>query len=173
MNPIRHSEGPSCLAARASAAALVALALCAAPAQAALIDLDSASYHDSVFVQGGGLNQLDLSSSQAGTLTLTIKDIDWTALLQSLSASLSVQGKSVLTEKGPGSITLDISKGEVLSLGIYAVAGGSLKYGLYTLDCNFTPRLTTVPVPAAGLLLASGLGLLPALRRRRKATAKA
>ena len=165
MNPIRLTWVT--MARRAIPAVAVAT-LFAMPAHAALVDIDKDGYHDSVFVLGSDLHLTDIHSSTAGKVTIQLVDIAWTDVLQSLSTNLTRLGKTVLPEKGPGGrLSFDIQKDEVLSLGIYALAGGSRKYGLYTLDCSFIPSAAQVPVPAVGFLFASGLGLLSALRRRR------
>ncbi len=150
----------------------VALLVCAAalslaqPARAGLVDLDSSGHQDAVFVRGNNLSLTDLHSSRGGTVTLRLQDLSWTSVLQSVSITLSRFGETVFTHTGQGSWTFDIDKGESLSLGVYALAGGARGYGLYTIDCEFIPHSPEVPVPAAGLLFASGLTMLTALRRR-------
>lgn len=150
---------------------VVAMAFAAAlsvnqTAQAGMIDLDTSGHHDSVFVWGSNLSLTDFRSSRGGTVTLRLQDLSWTSVLQSVSVSLSRFGETVFAHSGQGTWSFDIDKGESLSLGVYALAGGARSYGLYTIDCEFIPHSPEVPVPAAGLLFASGLAMLTAMRRR-------
>lgn len=165
-------KSPTVLRRAGAMLALLACALTASPgAEAALVSVDAGAGHDSVFVMGSDLRFTDFRSTLAGTVTVQLQDIGWTDPLQSLSASLNKMGKILQQHQGTTAFSFDILRDETLSLGIYAIAGGTRQYGLYTIDWTFTlsPTEVPVPLPAAGLLLASGLALLPGLRRRRLA----
>ena len=145
------------------------LACAMAPANANMVDIGAGDYHDSVFVNSANMDVTDFHADASGTVTVKLADIGWVSLLNSLSTYVSSAGQTFFTSTKEGTFTFNVNAGENFCAGIYAIANGTARYGLYTFDMHFTPsQITPVPVPAAGWLLISGLSLVPALRRRRQ-----
>jgi len=114
------------------------------------------------------------SVATPGNLDISLTDLLWPQALANLSFELTnSQGKVLGTISGAG--TLDVALAAsgtyfALSYG-QASATGPLPYGSYGVSVQYTP--TVVPLPASAVLLASAMGLVAALHRRRPAGASA
>jgi hypothetical protein len=121
------------------------------------------NYHDAVFVAGSNLRIIALQAPSAGTMTLTLADIGWIDLLQSLQMNVSSDGVSLMSRTGPGALSISVQAQQVITTSIFAIAGRARDMGLYTLDVRFVQSASTVPLPAAAWLLLTGLSGLAGL----------
>ena len=121
---------------------------------------------------GPQINSFQVSGP--GTVDVQLTDIPWPQSLSGVSFELVDASGNVL-QKLNGFQEASIS---ILAPGTYyalsygiaaALPNASVGFGSYGLDMTFTSALTPgspVPLPQSALLLASGLGLLAALRRQ-------
>ncbi len=98
---------------------------------------------------------------------MSIQRIDWGDLFSQLSTAISLASRPDLQYTGNAVATFDVTAGESFATSIYAQVSGQLGYSAYRLDVLFLPKMSQVPLPAAGWLLLSGVGLLAGMRRRR------
>lgn len=152
------------------AAAMTAAALFWAPrADAEMVLADQTT-----LVKYTSADTIALTLDGPGILTARIGDTRFTALLSSLTLTISdargyVAGiGSDSRTCGPGTCLFELGRGTYFAH-LVASAGGRLALGAYTLQLTFVP--TIVPLPPALLLLATGLGLLGFGARRRRAAA--
>ncbi len=129
-------------------------------------------YDSTTFVTGPSLNVATLNVASAGTLTFKLTDLTWPDALSSLSFSLTSATDILGAHTGPGTFSYQVDKAGSLFASIFAMGGGQSKTGLYGVNVNFSP-VAPVPLPAAGLLLASGLAGFGALRKKRTAVTSA
>lgn len=100
-----------------------------------------------------------------GTLTVSLTNVDWPQQLSSLNMVLSSTGGSLLgPEMGAGTDSFHVDSGLVYAQW-FGTAQGPLDTGLYSLNVQFLPTATPVPLPASIALFLSGLGLLVWQRR--------
>ncbi len=149
---------------------LRALPLCLllgiAPAMADVVSLtDSGSFYDAVPVLGRNQSVTDFRATTAGTVTITLSDVNFTSVLQSLRLDLNSGGTHLQTVTGPGALYLTVSAQQVFSTSIFGIAQGARSLGLYTLDVQFSP-MNSVPLPASLWLLATGLACASRLLRK-------
>jgi hypothetical protein len=153
------------------AAAAILPFMLVAPVHAEMID-PSGDHADPTFaVLGTNIQLTEFASSKAGTVTLTLHQVPWGALLSTLSTTISFSGRDDLHMTGYGQTIFDVAQNERFTTGIYAVASGLYRYGAYRFDMQFTPRVAEVPLPAAGWMLLTGMAALAARSRRRRAAA--
>jgi len=145
-------------------------AFLAAPAQAAMVDVSlNAGAEDQTFeVLGSRTESTEYFSSQAGTVTLNLLQVPWGALLSTLSTTISLTGRDDLRVNGYAQTIFDVAQNERFATNVYAVAAGTYRYGAYRVDIQFTPRVSAVPLPAAGWLLLCGVAALLGRSRRRR-----
>jgi hypothetical protein len=102
--------------------------------------------------------RIELPVTQSGTFAITLTDLLFPSGAANLSFAL-VDGDAVLgVINGSGSLqySLVTSGSKTLFGYTYAVATPGFNSGAYALDVSYAP----VPLPAAGWLLLSGMGLL-------------
>lgn len=117
-------------------------------------------------VWGSSLTVNQMSTPGAGTVSVTLADIKWPEALSSLSFLITDLHQTWQRLDGAGTLNFTVDGPTHLFAAVFAQAGPDTHAGLYDLSVTFAP----VPLPAAGLLLFSGVAGLGALTRRRKKT---
>jgi hypothetical protein len=145
----------------AATGAGVALAFGAAPARVMADTLSpDVLLSQSTLVINQQSDVYDFTAPGPGTLTVQLEDLTWPDPLSSLMFSLD-SARSVLGwVASAGELTLSMAHGGSYFVDVTGVAGGALDLGLYSLQVDWTP----VPLPAALVLMLSGLGILGGAR---------
>jgi hypothetical protein len=134
---------------------------------------DEVLYDGSGFLQGTQSFIESFNLPSAGTLTVTLSNVDWIAPLASLNLLVSSPNGKLGPEMAAGTSTFAVQSGEV-SAQWFGTAQGPLNTGVYAVKIEFQPAGgTPVPLPASIALLLSGLVLLFWQRRRKGAGARA
>lgn len=109
----------------------------------------------------------DFTSAVAGTVTLSVARVPWADLLSILSTAVAFEDRPQLTLNQTAQVMFQLGAGERFTTSVFARAGGPKGYGAYSLDISFLPSVSEVPLPAAGWLLLSALGVAAVATRRR------
>jgi hypothetical protein len=126
-------------------------------------------YDASGFLQGTESFVESFNLPSAGTLTVTLSNVDWLAPLASLNLLVSSPNGKLGPEMGAGTSTFAVQSGEV-SAQWFGTAQGPLNTGVYAVRIEFQPAAgIPVPLPTSLVLLLSGLVLLSWQRRRKGA----
>jgi hypothetical protein len=156
----------------AGLAALSAAIVICTPAYAESIQLGGAQgteyFHAGELVRPASLDVNEFVSMVAGTVTLSVQRIEWGDLFSQLSTTVALLGRPDLSFTGNAVTVFDVTAGETFATSIYAQVAGIAGYGAYRLDVLFIPRMSQVPLPPAGWLLLSGLGMWVVVARRRR-----
>jgi len=104
----------------------------------------------------------------AGTVSVSLQNINWPTPLSALS--FSATSASQVLWNGGGSMNNELASFNVGAAGPYfahimATAGGDLNIGLYSLLLTFTPATNPVPLPPSAWLLLIGMFVLAGLVR--------
>lgn len=149
----------------------LAIAFAAIPvAGAAQTTLQDASY---TVGNSGAVNITRFDLTSAGTLTVKLTDIPWPQPLAGAEFMLSTATGEVIGRLNTfGTASFDISGPGTLYALSYGIVnnlpGLNFGFGTYGLNLSFSPSATTVPLPAAGGLMAGGMLLLLSFRSRRR-----
>jgi hypothetical protein len=149
----------------ALAAPLALAALAAAPHAYA----DSIVLAQTNLVSGSVSTDDSFTVKSAGTVTVNLQNIAWPASLNALSFSATSASKVLASWNGTGlasdTATFDVAAGTYFTH-VFAAAGGQLDLGLYSMLVTFAPSTTpTVPLPASGWMLLTGIFVLAGLAR--------
>lgn len=109
----------------------------------------------------------------AGTVTVSLQNLNWPSPLSALSFSATTATESLWSTGGSGSMISSGGQFAVDSAGTYfahimasaADSGPWAGYGVYSLLMTFTPGASAVPLPASGWMLLTGLFVLVGLAR--------
>jgi hypothetical protein len=111
------------------------------------------------------------TTSGAGSVTVTLQSLNWPTQLSALSFSATSASQVLASWNGTGTTltgsttTFDVGAGTYFAH-IMATAGGALNLGLYSMMMTFSPNSTpTVPLPASGWMLLTGMFVLVGLAR--------
>jgi hypothetical protein len=128
-------------------------------------------YDGSGFLQGTQSFIESFNLPSAGTLTITMSNVNWIEPLASLNLVLSSPNGKLGPEMAAGTSTFAVQSGEV-SAQWFGTAQGPLNIGVYGVKIEFQPAAgIPVPLPTSIALLLSGLVLLFWQRRRRRVAA--
>jgi len=148
--------------------ALVAPVALAALAAAPHARADSILLAQTTLVTGSVSTVDSFTAPSAGKVTVDLTSISWPAALSSLSFSAASANKVLASWNGTGVssdvATFDVAAGTYYTH-ILATAGGTLDVGLYSMLLTFSPSTSTVPLPASGWMLLTGLFVLAGLAR--------
>ena len=113
-------------------------------------------YDGSGFLNGQQSFVQSFNITGPGTLTVSLTNVDWPQQLSSLNMVLSSTGGSLLgPEMGAGTDSFHVDSGLVYAQW-FGTAQGPLDTGLYSLNVQFLPTATPVPLPASIALFAVG-----------------
>jgi hypothetical protein len=110
-------------------------------------------FQGSELVQGSTAMVTPLQLDTAGSLSLTLTDMNFPESLGALSFAVTDANTLLKSMDGPGVMTLDVAGPTTLYADVFATAQGSANVGLFNLQVSFT-SLAPVPLPPSGLLLA-------------------
>jgi hypothetical protein len=113
----------------------------------------------SPLVQGSLASATAFNVPGAGTVTVTLTDLDWPAKLQSLTFAATTPTAVVASLASAGQTSFGVGSAGVYDAVVNAVASPQsfLNMGWYSLTIDFA---AAVPLPPTALLMLSGLGCL-------------
>jgi hypothetical protein len=104
-----------------------------------------------------------------GTVEVILTDLVWTEQFNALALAITTATDILQQLSQAGALTFTVgAAGQYYAL-VTGKAGGLIKLGLFGLHVRYHPPTPTVPLPAAALLLLSGLGALGGAGLRRRA----
>ena len=146
-------------------AALLIGAASSWPASAALAD--TVLYEDPGFIKGKQSLVQSLDITAPGTLTVSLENVPWLDTIQGLQFFLSSSTAVIGGEQNAGVDSYKVGPGTFF-VHWSGDAEGAYKMGVYKLEVLYKPDALPVPLPPALPLLLSGLGVVWAIRRRRR-----
>jgi hypothetical protein len=153
--------------------AVLIAALGAAILPMAAARADSVLYDSAGFLRGTESFAQTFNLPSAGTLTVTLSNVEWPVQLASLNVLVSSSNGMLGPSMGAGTSTFYIAAGGNITAQWFGTAQGPLDAGVYSMVIAFQPAVTAVPLPASIVLLLPALFLLPWQRRRALARARA
>lgn len=103
--------------------------------------------------------------SSAGSLAVTVTDMTWPQVFQSLSFAITDNVGVLKSSATGGTLLYDVTGPMTLFANVYGVPDQSAGTGLYHIKASFVPA---VPLPAAAWLLLSGLAGFGGLKTKHK-----
>jgi hypothetical protein len=133
----------------------------AATAAAPFANADTLIAEASPLISGTQSNVYTLAASSAGSVTVSLSNLGWPDRLSSLSFALATSSGVLKTFSGEGTQTINIGTAGTYYAIVTGTAQGHWNLGMYSLRMTFAalsgPGGPTVPLPAAGWLLLSGI----------------
>ena len=124
------------------------------------------AYENVGVIEGAGYYNNAFKIETAGTYKATLTDFNFPSLFGQLSLDVTTKDTSMGKLTAPGSFVFDAAPGTYYAR-LFGVAGGPLDLGLLGVQIeSFT--VPPVPIPAAIVLLASGLCVLGQMAWRRR-----
>lgn len=128
-------------------------------------------YNEAGFIQGQQSFVQAFDITTPGTLTITLNNIPWLDTISNLSGFLSNSGGVMGNLFSDGGEAIQVRPGMVYAHW-FGDADGAYGVGVYGIKVTFTPAgHSSVPLPRSIVLLMSGLVLLAAVSRSRRAAA--
>lgn len=143
---------------RMAVGAIVALAAMAA---APFAHADTLIAEASPLISGTQSDVYKIAAPSAGSVSVSLSNLGWPDRLASLSFALATSSGVLKTFSGEGEQTVNIGSAGTYYAIVTGTAQGHWNLGMYSLRMTFSPLSTpggpTVPLPAAGWLLLSGI----------------
>ena len=132
---------------------------------------DSVLIGQTNLVNGSASTVDSFTAPTAGAVTVSLQTLNWAqTAVSSLSFSATTASQVLTSWNGTGissdTVTFDVAAGTYFTH-IIATAGGQWNVGLYSMLLTFAPSSgpPTVPLPASGWMLLTGLFVLAGLAR--------
>ncbi len=132
---------------------------------------DTVLLAQTTLVSGTNSTVDSFTATQKGTVTVSMKGLDWApTTLSALSFSATSASDVLASWNGTGmtsnTLTFDVGPGTYFAH-IMATAGGALDLGLYSMVMTFNPNVgpPPMPLPASGWMLLIGMFALMGLAR--------
>jgi hypothetical protein len=147
----------------------ISLLLCAAFVPTGSVRADTVLYNNAGFIQGSQSFVDSFNITTPGTLTVSLADVPWLDPISNLNLFLSTASGVLGTSMGAGTESMQVQPGTIYAHW-FGDADGQYQIGVYSLEIQFQPQGSTVPLPGALVLLLSGIFVIFARQWRRIGT---